>query len=343
MSLLRRLTVRGRRVLALCLAALLAAAAATALGYGPLASHDYRGGVGDVVTVRVKPGDSLAAIARTLENANVVKSASFFVKRNATDPLATKVQPGYYAMYEHMRSTNAFNRLFDPTARVRTRVLVPDGARASKIFDRLSDRTGIPVTDFEAAAKRVTLPAYAHGDIEGMLWPATYSFDPDATATSIIKELVSTAERKHRGLGILAGANGLTPRELITLASIIQVESYARDYSKVSRVVYNRLARGMRLQMDSTLNYSLGTAKWTFTSAERRNPSPYNTFTRDGLPVGPIGSPGAGAIRAAMRPAAGDWVFFVTTDPDKGITEFADTYSKFEVLRRKFQQWLAAQ
>ncbi|NDB18984.1 MAG: endolytic transglycosylase MltG [Actinobacteria bacterium] len=322
---------------------LVAGASATVLGYGPLASHDYRGGVGESVTVRVKPGDSLAAIARTLEGAGVVKSASYFVKRNLADSRATRVQPGYYAMFEHMRSINAFNRLFDPTARVRTRVLVPDGARASKIYERLSDRTGIPIDDFRTAAARVALPAYADGDIEGMLWPATYSFDPDATAASIIGELVTTAEREHRRLGVTQGARGLTAREVITLASIIQVESYARDYPKVSRVAFNRLERGMRLQMDSTLNYALGTAKWTFTSAERRNPSRYNTFMHDGLPIGPIGNPGAGAIRAAMNPVAGDWVYFVTTDPDRGVTEFAATYSQFEVLRRKFQQWLAAQ
>lgn len=339
----RKLPPRGRTVAVLALSLLLAMSAATALGFGPLASHDYRGGVGKLVTVQVKSGDSLSAIARTLEGADVVKSASYFVKRNLADPLATKVQPGYYSMYEHMPSANAFRRLFDPTARVRTKVLVPDGARAGKIFERLSNRTGIPISDFEAAATRVRLPAYAKGDIEGMLWPATYSFDPDATATSIITELVATAEREHRKLGILQGARGLDAREILTVASIIQVESYARDYAKVSRVVFNRLERGMRLQMDSTLNYALGTAKWTFTSAERRTPSGYNTFMHDGLPIGPIGSAGAGAIRAAMNPVPGDWVYFVTTDPDEGVTEFASTYGQFEVLRRKFQQWLAAQ
>ena len=342
MSWLGRLPQRGRLVF-VAVALVVAFGSATALGYGPLASHDYRGAPGGAVTIQVKPGDSLAAIARTLEGAKVVKSASYFVKRNLASPRATKVQPGYYAMFEHMPSTNAFNRLFDPAARVRTRVLVPDGARASRIYERLSDRTGIPIDDFRAAARQVRLPGYAQGDIEGMLWPATYSFDPDATARGIIEELVSTAEREHRRLGVTAGARGLTARQLLTVASIIQVESYAPDYTKVSRVVFNRLERGMRLQMDSTLNYALGTAKWTFTSTERRNPSRYNTFMHDGLPIGPIGNPGAGAIRAAMSPAAGDWVYFVTTDPDKGTTEFASTYAQFEVLRRKFQQWLAAQ
>ncbi|NBO46448.1 MAG: hypothetical protein EBU85_05475, partial [Actinobacteria bacterium] len=82
---------------------------------------------------------------------------------------------------------------------------------------------------------------------------------------------------------------------------------------------------------------------WTFTRAERRNPSRYNTFVHAGLPIGPIGNPDAVAISAVLNPASGPWVFFVTTNPDTGFTEFASTEAEFAQLRRKFQQWLAQQ
>ena len=320
---------------------------ATALGYGPFATKDYHGAPGEHVTIRVMRGDSLSAIGRTLRGKNVVKDASYFVRIASKDARATRVQPGSYLMFEKMRSRDAFNRLFDPTARVRTKVLVLPGTRAASILERLSDRTGIPVIDFqrEATAIESKLPAYANGSIEGMLWPATYYFEPEASAADIINELVRTAERKHRSAGLLAGnsPSGLSPREILTLASIVQVEAYPKDYSKVARVVLNRLARGQKLQLDSTLNYALGTAKWTFTRAERRNPSRYNTFVHAGLPIGPIGNPDAVAISAVLNPASGPWVFFVTTNPDTGFTEFASTEAEFAQLRRKFQQWLAQQ
>ena len=314
---------------------------ATLFGYGPFASQDFTGSGSEQVTVRVHPGDSLSAIGRALNKAGVVKSVRYFVNRNASDSRAQRIQPGFYVMFSKMASVRAFNRFFDPTARLRTKVLVPDGARATAIVERLSERTGIPIDDFNAAISHTPLPAYAKGNIEGFLWPATYFFDPDATAESIINELVTTAVREHRRLDIASATAQLTAREVLTLASIIQVEAYPKDYAKVSRVVYNRIARGQRLQMDSTLNYALGTAKWSFTAAEHRNPSPYNTFMHDGLPIGPIGNPGAKAIVAALNPAPGPWLFFVTTNPDTGLTEFATTGAEFTVLRHKFRQWLA--
>jgi UPF0755 protein len=318
---------------------------ATLLGYGPFVSKDYRGAQGKAVTVRVKAGDSLSAIGRHLQAQHVIKDVGFFVRTAATDSRATRVQPGYYAMFEHMRSREAFIRFFDPSARVRTKVLVSAGARAQTILERLSDRTGIPVMDFQSAVDtwRPRLPAYARGNIEGMLWPATYFFDPDASAASIISELVRNAATGHKRIGLLSGSapQGLTAHQVLTLASIVQVEAYPKDYAKVARVVLNRLARGQKLQLDSTLNYALGTTKWAFTAAEHRNPSPYNTFVHPGLPIGPIGNPDAAAIRAVLHPAKGDWVFFVTTNPDTGLTEFASTEAEFMKLRRKFQQWLA--
>jgi len=344
---LRAWVVAHRRVLfAVALVLSVLTVVGTALGYGPLAVKDYRSASAEQVTVRVMRGDSLSAIGRALHKAHVVKDVAFFVRTASADPRATRIQPGYYAMYAHMRSRDAFVRFFDPSARVRTKVLVPAGARAATILERLSDRTGIPVIDFEAAvaAARTSLPSYAAGDIEGMLWPATYEFDPDATARSIISELVTTAERQHRALGLRAGGpQGLRPRQVLALASIVQAEAYQRDFAKVSRVIYNRLARGQRLQMDSTLNYALGTSKLVFTNAERRNPSPYNTYAVRGLPPGPIGAPDAAAITAALRPVQGPWLFFVTTDPTTGLTEFATTEAEFAKLRRKFQQWLASQ
>lgn len=337
-------TPLGHFLLGLCMAAVLFIFA-TALGFSPF-NKDFRGAYGSAVTVHVHAGDSLTAIGRTLQRADVIKDVRYFVRAANPDPRATRIQPGFYAMFEHMPSKQAFTRLFDPKARVRITVAIPAGVRASRIVERLSDRTGIAIVDFNDAIKAAErrLPTYARSDIEGMLWPATYQFDPDATASSIINELVTTAVTRQRALGLdKGGAQGLSPRNVLTVASIIGAEAYERDFAKVARVIYNRLARDQKLQMDSTLNYALGTSKLVFTNAERRHNSPYNTYAVRGLPPGPIGSPDAAAITAALKPAEGTWLFFVTTNPDIGLTEFATTEREFYALRQKFQEWVAKQ
>lgn len=93
----------------------------------------------------------------------------------------------------------------------------------------------------------------------------------------------------------------------------------------------------MLLQMDSTVNYALGTKELQLTAEQLKNKSLYNTYVHKGLPPGPIGNPGEAALEAALEPAPGAWLYFVTTNPKKGITEFAVTYEEFLELKRKFQ------
>jgi UPF0755 protein len=117
----------------------------------------------------------------------------------------------------------------------------------------------------------------------------------------------------------------------------VQGESAPEDYDKVARVVFNRLDKGMPLQLDSTVNYALGTSNIQLTAEQLKTDSPYNTYVNKGLPPGPINSPGEAAMTAVLNPAKGDWLYFVTTDPKTLTTEFATTYDEFLVLKRKFQ------
>ncbi|MEV4455086.1 endolytic transglycosylase MltG [Microbispora sp. NPDC049633] len=137
--------------------------------------------------------------------------------------------------------------------------------------------------------------------------------------------------------GLVEGARrlGRTPSEIMTIASIVQAESRdKRDMPKVARVVYNRLNRTpeMRLQMDSTVLYGLNKFGSRASTEDLKSRSPYNTYIRPGLPPGPICNPGADAIEAALNPAAGRWLWFVVTDPEKGVMKFADSHSEFVKL-----------
>jgi UPF0755 protein len=130
-------------------------------------------------------------------------------------------------------------------------------------------------------------------------------------------------------------------QQLLTEASIVQAEAASpEDMAKVATVLNNRIADGMPLQLDTTVNYANGKSGITTTPEDRANPSPYNTYVHAGLPPGPISNPGEDALNAVLHPTPGDWRFFVVVNPDTGETRFARTAEEHQQNVLLFQQWL---
>ncbi|MEI8055772.1 MAG: endolytic transglycosylase MltG [Actinomycetes bacterium] len=304
-------------------------------------ASDYEGdGSGSAVVV-VHSGDSLRIIGRSLTTAGVIASEDSFVQAASVDTRSQGISPGSYTMKLKMSATSALNLLLDPTSRVVNKLAVPEGWRVSRTIAAAAKATGIPVADLKASLARAPelgLPAYAQGEPEGFLFPATYAFGPDATADKVISALLDRFAKAARDTDLEAGAKALgrTPLEVLTVASILEVEAAPGDYDKVARVLYNRLDSGMRLQLDSTVNYALNSADLNLTAEQLATDSPYNTYRVKGLPPGPINSPGEAAIQAALSPAKGKWLYFITTDPQTQTTEFATTYDQFLLLKRKY-------
>ncbi len=121
------------------------------------------------------------------------------------------------------------------------------------------------------------------------------------------------------------------------MASLVQAEGQPADFAKVSRVIYNRLDQGMKLQLDATVNYALGRSTLKLTNQDITVDSPYNTYKVTGLPPTPINSPGEQALEAALAPAAGDWLYYVTVNPTTGETKFTSSYSEFLKFKAEFQ------
>ena len=179
------------------------------------------------------------------------------------------------------------------------------------------------------AQRRLELPAEAKGNPEGYLFPATYPIDSRTTPASLLRYMVDTAGTRFAAPRVTAGAqrSGVTVYETVNIASIVQAEADTpEDMGKVARVIYNRLARRMPLQMDSTLNYALNRSTLDTTAADTRIDSPYNSYVRQGLPPTPIGNPGEHALNAAVGPPPGDWLYFVTVAP--GDTRFTADYEE---------------
>jgi len=221
--------------------------------------------------------------------------------------------------------------------------VIPEGTTLAGIMSLMETTTKIPAAKIQAAAADVSsygLPAGVTS-LEGYLFPATYNLQPGWTATQYFQEMVTTM-KSH-----LAAA-GVAPADYeheIIFASLIQKEAgLAADYPKVARVFQNRIDQGMLLQSDATVAYGAGTTgRVTTTDAERADASnKYNTYVHKGLPIGPISNPGDLALNAAMHPAAGSWLYFVTVNLETGQTVFSTTYAEHQVAVTQFQTWLRA-
>jgi peptidoglycan lytic transglycosylase G len=308
-------------------------------------SPDYAGNGTGAVVIQVHEGDTSAAIARLLKKKDVVKSVDAFLEAAKDEPSITQVQPGFYRLRLKMSAASAVGLLINPSTRILSKVTVPEGLRIDQTVATLakgSDRlSATRLTRVLEHPSSLGLPSYAKGRPEGFLFPATYDVDPSVTDRSMLRDMVKRYRQTAAAHGIAkAQVDGrrVSPYDIVTIASLIEAEvNRPEDYAKVSRVVYNRLAKGMKLQFDSTVNYALKADKTNVTLEDLRVNSPYNTYRNVGLPPGPIGSPGEAAIAAAIHPAPGNWLYFVTVDLKSGETKFTGSYQQFLSFKRELK------
>ena len=309
----------------------------------PKASNDYVGDGTGLVQVEVAPGDTSSDIAKALVAAGVVKSTTAFIDAAQSDPRSRDIQPGTYQLKLKMSAQSALALLVDPTSLVGGRLTIPEGTKLSKLKQIIESKSQIKAADLDrvlANPAALGLPAYAKGKAEGFLFPATYNVTSSTTATSLLTQMVARYKQVSSGIGLEAGAAklGLSPYQVVTIASLIEAEvKRPQDYSQVAEVIINRLHRGMKLELDSTVNYALGTTKPLLSQSDLKVESAYNTYLHTGLPPGPIDSPGQAALQAALNPATGNLIYFVTVDPDTGETLFTNSVSQFEKWRQQAQ------
>ncbi|MBV9856269.1 MAG: endolytic transglycosylase MltG [Streptosporangiaceae bacterium] len=291
---------------------------------------DYSGpGTTPSVMVQVKSGDTASSLGPRLQELGVVASSRAFVLAAEHSTSAAGLEAGFYRLHHHMQASIAYQDLLNPANRVQLTITFPEGLRTSQVAVVLGERSGIPLSDYQhvlASPAQLGLPAYAGGKPEGYLFPATYQVQPNATALSVLQAMVQrfTQEAAVVNLPGAAAQVHLTPTQAIIVASLVQAEGgRLSDYGKIARVVYNRLAQHMRLQFDSTVFYGLGLFGTAATTKEISTPGPYNTYLNYGLPPGPIDNPGRAAIEAALHPAAGNWLYFISFK--NGTSEFSPT------------------
>ena len=349
--------LRGLIAAAVALAVLVAGGVAAYAGIHHLAGGastqaaaptDYTGSGTGSVSVVVATEATVSDIAASLVKAGVIASAAPFIA-TAEAGGGTSIQPGTYRLHSRMSSASALTLLLDPSSRTGSATVVPEGQRLSVTLAAVARTTKIPLAQLQAAAAdpaALGVPSWGLRGAEGFLFPATYQFAPGSSASGVLTAMVTRFDTAATAVNLEAGARaiGKTPYQVLTVASLVQAEvPDAANQAKVARVLYNRLARGMPLQLDSTIKYVAGDNGSVFTTtAERRAASPYNTYLHPGLPPGPINSPGQQALMAALHPTAGPWLYYVTINLATGQTVYATTLAAHQKNVQQLQTWCAA-
>ncbi|MGH3912152.1 MAG: endolytic transglycosylase MltG [Pseudonocardiaceae bacterium] len=307
---------------------------------------DYVGSGTAELVIQIEEGQSLSAIGETLFGRGVVASVRAFAIAAEADSRMRAVQPGYYQVRARMSGAAAVARLLEPSARVGSLEIrggeqlddvgLPDGTAVPGLLTELSQAscaviagasTCVSSEQLRVAMGQVELaelgvPNWAAGPIarveptrrlEGLLVPGRYDVLPGSSAAELLGQLTRTSVARllTSGLPESASRTAYSPYEVLIIASIIEREAIEPDFGKVSRVIYNRLAEGLPLQMDSTINYPLDRPQVRTTGSDRAQPGPYNTYLNTGLPVSPIGAPSVAALAAAVDPDPGPWLYFV--------------------------------
>jgi UPF0755 protein len=267
--------------------------------------------------VRVPPGASFAEVTDSLAAKRIVQVPFLFRLYARVLGVDDEIKPGTYAF----RPGTGWKTLLEDLrlGRVLTsRIVIPEGWDLQRIAPRLAGLTGVPAESVLAALVDTAQPArfgVPGPTLEGYLYPATYTFPVDAPLDSVLASMVSvykalwTPERRAR-----ADSLGLSEREVVTLASIIEKEAkIPTEMPLISAVYHNRLRIGYPLQADPTVQYALGAhqARLLYAHIDSVADHPYNTYRHPGLPPGPIASPSANAVNAALYPADVDYLYFV--------------------------------
>ncbi|WP_139978702.1 endolytic transglycosylase MltG [Nocardioides litoris] len=320
-------------------------------------AEDFPGPGSGAVTFTVSAGDSISVQARNLADLGVVASSAAYVEAAEADAAASTIQEGVYQVREEMKAADVVDLLAGGTTRGASFTFTA-GKTVDEIVGLLVQDTDVTRKQLNAALAdpaAIGLPEAAEGSAEGYLSPGSYVFFPEDDAVTILSAMVARSVQTFDEVGLAAAAErlGYSEHDLVTIASLVQAEGSLLDEpgkAKIARVIYNRLeipgnpSAGF-LQLDATVNYVLGekVAKLTFAQIDAVADSPYNTYKTKGLPPGPIATPSADALEAALNPAKGPWFYYVTVNLRTGETKFATTPEEFSVIEAEFDEYCATQ
>ncbi|MCL2888955.1 MAG: endolytic transglycosylase MltG [Eggerthellaceae bacterium] len=293
---------------------------------------------GEEVDIYIPEGAGAKDIGNLLQESGVITSSNSFVQRVNELGVTGQLKPGAYTLKGGMTLDQVIGVLrLGPDASYES-FTIPEGFTLVQIAERVEEAYKGKITkeDFLAAARNASLyvndypflSAAYNNSLEGFLFPKTYAIRSSATADSVVRMMLTQYQNEVASIDYgFAESIGLSRYDILIIASMIEREAMlAEEQAIVSSVIYNRMLIDMLLQIDATVAYAVGVVE--ITPADLSYDSPYNTYLYEGLPPGPICSPGLAAIVAAAGPAASGYFYYVASHEGDGSHYFSATYDE---------------
>ena len=304
---------------------------------------DYEGkGSGEVI-IEVPEGASGKAIGAILQKKGVIADAEVFADIFKKNSLAQGVQAGRFRLHKRMSSREALAMLLDPASKADIKVTIPPGFTVKQIKARFQESLGFSadqVAEAFADPADYGIPGQSEESFEGWLAPDTYTVATNQSAKDLVKTMVDTQIKRLDDAGVAADQRATVLIKASILEKEVNVEKY---YPQVARVIENRMQDNSDthgyLQMDSTVVYGQGRSGGIPSSEDLEEDTPYNTYKHKGLPPTAIGTVGEAALKAAVKPADGKWLYFTTVNLDSGETKFALTLEEQTKNVEELKQW----
>lgn len=314
----------------------------------------------EVIEVTIPIGSSSSQIGRILADSGVIKNASFF-KYYVRYKNETGFQAGDYQLSKAMSVDDILNKLKEGRVHQDPELIftIPEGLwlvdiaetiakntehKQEDIIAVLNDRDNVAdyIESYPMLSEEI-LDAQIRYPLEGYLFPARYDFlEKDVSIETIIDAMLKQMNDIVSKMNKEGPAEKYSTHELLTLASIIEREAKTtEDRFLISGVLFNRLEKGMLLQVDPTVAYAIGEHRYMTSLTDLEVNSPYNTYKNKGIPPGPIASPGKESIEAAFSPAKTDALYFYARY--NGEVIYSKTYEEHDRVHQKYrQEWIDA-
>lgn len=288
----------------------------------------------DEAVISIQSGEAGSSVGQSLARAGVIKSSEAYFRLAVSDARAGRVAPGSHRVQKNLCAKDALTQLLD-AKRIVGLINITEGMWASEVLPQMYE-AGFSKIDTQRSLGNINKPS-GFNQVEGLLFPAQYSFATGTSPQSAFAAMISRAESEMRKAGFFSIGKDFSPQQLLIIASLAQAEGDVEDFRKISQVVRNRIKIGMPLQFDSTVHYVKKVRGSVFLSTNSTLiSSDYNTYRKYGLPPGPINNPGFAAMRAAVTPQAGNWLYFITVAP--GDTRFTSDAKQFGIWKVEYKK-----
>lgn len=311
--------------------------------FDPFRVRDFAGsGNGTVVTLTIDDGDTPLQVAQKLQSQGVIADSSRFIEVYQEEGKGKYMFPGDYELQQHMSSSAVVSTLVGDSDVIY--FAVQQGKRVNEVLDTMSKNPDLKRADLEEAIKNPSdygIPSN-FPTVEGWLHPGEYRFPKGTDIKTMIQAMVDKTKEDLKSVGVTTDDRAF---EVLTKASIVELEAQPKDYNAVAGIIENRLdnpqgeTNGL-IQSDATVTYGLGVRSYHLTEEQKADKSnKYNTYANAGLPAGPIDSPTLPSIRAVAEPEKNPYYYWVTVDLDTGETKYSKTYEEHQRYVEEYNQW----